>query len=191
LSRPGRLVVISGPSGVGKSTLIERLTRHQKCRLAVSATTRPPRPGEKHGVQYHFVTRAEFEEMAAGGQFLEHADVHGQRYGTPKAEVLPWLDQGWTVILDVDPQGFRAVRKVLPAMGVFLMPPSVEVLDARLKGRATEDAPALARRLANAHAELACANEYDHRIVNDDVTHTLQKIEHLVGLAPASDRKPN
>ena len=116
-------------------------------------------------------------------------------YGTPKDEVLPWLDQGFTVILDVDPQGFRAVRKVLPAMGVFLMPPSVEVLDARLKGRATEDAAALARRLANAHAELACANEYDHRIVNYDVARTLNEIEQLVGLSPApeagSGRRPD
>jgi guanylate kinase len=193
LSRPGRLVVISGPSGVGKSTLIQRLTRHPKCRLAVSATTRPPRPGDKDGVQYHFVTRARFAEMADDGQLLEYADVHGARYGTPKAEVLPWLDQGWTVILDVDPQGFRAVRKVLAATGIFVMPPSIEVLDARLKGRATEDGAALAQRLANAHAELACSGEYDHCIVNDDVARALEEIEHIAGFAApeAGSGSPN
>jgi guanylate kinase len=182
LSRPGRLVVISGPSGVGKSTLIERLTRHEKCRLAVSATTRSPRPGEQDGVHYRFIAQDEFAAMAGRGEFLESATVHGDSYGTPRSEVVPWMERGWTVILDVDTQGFRAVRKSMSCTGVFVMPPSIEILDARLKGRGTEDPAKVAQRLQNAHDELKHAPDYDHRVINDDVDRATKAIEDILGL---------
>jgi guanylate kinase len=186
LSRPGKLVVISGPSGVGKSTLIERLTRHDRCRLAVSATTRPPRPGEVDGVHYGFVGREEFEAMRARGLLLEAAEVHGNAYGTPAAEVVPWLDRGWTVILDVDTQGYRAIKKRMPTIGVFVMPPSVEHLNARLRSRATECDESQRQRIGNAAAELAAAEEYEHRIVNDDVDVAVGQLERILGLRPAT-----
>ena len=194
MSRPGRLVVISGPSGVGKSTLIERLTRHEKCRLAVSATTRARRHGERDGVHYRFLGKDEFAAMVGRGEFLEAALVHGDRYGTPRSEVSPWLARGWTVILDVDTQGFRAVRKIMPVTGVFVMPPSLEALDSRLKGRATEDPATVSRRLQSARDEIAAAGEYDHRVVNDDVGRAVKTIEEIIGLGPVAtgpDRKRN
>jgi guanylate kinase len=186
LSRPGRLVVISGPSGVGKSTLIQRIIRREKCRLAVSATTRQPRPGEADGVHYHFLSEPEFAARCDRGEFLETAVVHGARYGTPRSEVAPWLERGWTVILDVDTQGFRAIRKVMPVTGVIVMPPTLECLDSRLKARNTEDAEALARRLKNAHGELAAADEYDYRVVNDDVDRATKTLEDIIGLGPVA-----
>jgi guanylate kinase len=192
LSRPGRLVVISGPSGVGKSTLIEKLLRHDKCRLAVSATTRSPRTGEKDGVHYRFLDAETFAGMQERGELLESATVHGERYGTPRSEVTPWVERGWTVILDVDTQGFRAVRKSMACTGVFVMPPSIEALDTRLRGRGTEDQAKVARRLKNAHDEIAAAGDYDHRVVNDDVDRAAKSIEDILGLGPvAAGRKPD
>jgi guanylate kinase len=182
--------VISGPSGVGKSTLIQRLRQHENCRLAVSVTTRQPRSGEVDGVHYRFIRVAEFEDMRKRGLLLESAEVHGCCYGTPLAEVAPWLERGWTVILDVDVQGFRSVRKQLPVIGVFIEPPSIAQLDARLRGRQSEDGPALERRLAAAHAELLAAPEYDHRIVNADVERSVKELERILGLAPVPATGP-
>jgi guanylate kinase len=185
------LVVISGPSGVGKSTLIERLRRHHRCRLAVSATTRNPRPGEVDGVHYRFVSEAEFGRMLGHGRLLESAVVHGARYGTLVSEVGPWLDRGWTVIVDVDVQGFRAIKKQMPAVGVFIEPPSLADLDARLRGRANESDANLEGRLAAARAELAAAGEYDHRIVNDDVDDAVRRLGRVLGLpqpAPVNEK---
>jgi guanylate kinase len=176
--------VISGPSGVGKSTLIERLTRHEKCRLAVSATTRLPRPGEIDGVHYRFMGRPEFEAMREKGLLLETAEVHGNLYGTPAAEVTPWIAQGWTVILDVDSQGYRSIKKRMPATGVFLMPPSLSDLDARLRRRATETDARRDQRLVSAASECAAAKEYDHVIVNDDVDRAVKTFEEIIGLRP-------
>jgi guanylate kinase len=184
------LCVISGPSGVGKSTLIERLRKHDRCRLAVSATTRAPRPGEIDGVHYRFVSQVEFDAMRDGGLLLEWAVVHGSLYGTPAAEIGPWLDQGWTVIVDVDVHGFRAIRKRLPAIGVFVEPPSIEHLDARLRGRANEHDARLDQRLRAARAEIEAAPEYDHRIVNEDVNESVKELERILGLKQASPAAP-
>jgi guanylate kinase len=185
LSKRGKLVVISGPSGVGKSTLIARLVKCADCRLAVSATTRPPRSGEVEGVHYRFLGRSDFEALRDRGLLLESAEVHGNLYGTPADEVVPWLERGWTVILDVDSQGYRAVRKQLPALGIFVMPPSLADLQTRLSGRGTESEEKKKRRLAAADAEVAAARDYDHVVVNDDVDRALTEVERIIGLRKA------
>jgi guanylate kinase len=172
--------VISGPSGVGKSTLIARITKGERRRLAVSVTTRAPRPGEVEGVHYRFLRRDEFEAMRDGGLLLEWAEVHDHVYGTPASEVVPWLADGWTVVLDVDAQGFRAIRKKIAVVGVFVAPPSIEHLDARLRGRATECDERVAKRLEAAHRELEARGEYDHVVVNDDVDRAAREIEAIL-----------
>lgn len=180
MSRPGKLVVISGPSGVGKSTLIKRLLRHEQRRLAVSATTRLPRPGEVEGVHYRFMRRDEFEAMQQRGLLLETAEVHGNFYGTPEAEVSPWLEKGVTVILDVDTQGYRAIKQRMTVTGIFVKPPSMENLEERLRQRGTESEEKLRRRLEHGRPEMSCAGEYDHVIVNDDVDRAAQEVEHIL-----------
>jgi guanylate kinase len=191
LSRPGRLVVISGPSGVGKTSLISRLVKHGNCRLAVSATTRRMRPGEVDGVDYRFLDRPGFESLRDRGLLLESAEVHDQLYGTQKSEVAPWLDRNWTVILDVDSQGFRAVRKQMPVLGIFVMPPSKEELIARLRGRKSEDAASIACRIANAEAEMNAAPEYDRVVVNDDLDRATREVESILGFEPVANKKAN
>jgi guanylate kinase len=131
-------------------------------------------------VHYRFIGRPEFEAMRERGLLLESAEVHGNLYGTPVAEVTPWLERGWTVILDVDSQGYRAIRKRMPATGIFVMPPTMEHLDARLKARATESDDKLQRRIDSARAECETAKEYDHVVVNDDVAKAAKDVEDIV-----------
>lgn len=180
MSEPGKLVVISGPSGVGKSTLIARLVRNARVRLAVSATTRSPRPGEVDGVHYRFLAKAEFLELRDRGGLLESAEVHGNFYGTPETEVMPWLGRGYTVILDIDTQGYRAIKNRMLATGIFLAPPSVENLEERLRQRGTESDEKLKKRLENGRVEMAAVGEYDHVVVNDDVERAAGEIEHIL-----------
>ncbi len=167
----GRLFVVAGPSGAGKGTLIEELLRrHPTAWLSISATTRKPRPGESHGVQYFFLDEKTFRERAGRGEFLEWAEVHGNLYGTPRDEVMERLEGGRDVILEIDVQGARQVREKVPdAVGIFVMPPSLEELERRLRGRGTESDRELERRLRNAREESRAAEEYRYVVVNDDL----------------------
>jgi guanylate kinase len=165
------LIVISGPSGSGKSTLIRRLLADSATplRLSVSATTRPRRPKERDGIDYHYWTREQFEQEIAAGGFLEWADVFGSYYGTLRREVEPFREQGRGVILDIDVQGWRQVRSRCPdVVSIFIRTPTLAELEKRLRERGTEDEAAMQRRLRGAEAELACADQYDYQVVNDD-----------------------
>ncbi len=170
----GRLFVLSGPSGVGKSTVLDRLaTLKQDLKYSVSATTRKQRPGEVDGVNYHFITDEQFDDWAAQGKFLEHARFAGNRYGTPRDYVEQQLAAGKDVILEIELQGARQVR-ASPGLGaaavlIFLAPPSYDELARRLVGRGTEDEANRAARLAAARDELAAEAEFDHTVVNTDV----------------------
>ncbi len=171
MSRTPRLFVVSGPSGVGKGTLVSRVRElRPDLGLTVSATTRQPRPGEVDGVSYHFLTVSDFESRVAAGEFLEWANVFGNRYGTLRSEVERNLSAGKSVILEIDVQGALNVRKLMPeAVLVFIEPPSFEVLEERLRGRGTEDEQVVKLRLETAAGELKLAPSYDERIVNDDL----------------------
>lgn len=169
-SERGLLVVVSGPSGVGKTTVVERLLESTGYRRAVTATTRAPRPGEEDGTDYHFLDRDEFLAGVAAGRFLEHATVHGHLYGTPREEVERIVGDGGVCLLNVDVQGAAALRgTVEPALFVFLVPPSFAELARRLSGRGTEDRETVERRLAVAREELAREDEYDVVVTNDDL----------------------
>jgi guanylate kinase len=177
-----RLTVLSGPTAVGKGTVVARLAaEHPEIFVSVSATTRPPRPGEVHGKHYLFVSPAEFDSLVADGALLEWAVVHGvHRYGTPRAPVLAALADGRPALLEIDLQGARQVKTSWPsATFVFLAPPSWEELVRRQIGRGTETPEQRERRLASARAELAASAEFDHVVVNRDVG---QAVEDLVAL---------
>jgi len=163
--------VLSGPSGVGKSTVVAHLRKvHPEVWLSVSATTRRPRPGERHGVQYFFVSDDEFDKLVANGELLEWAEFSGNRYGTPRGPVLERLDAGEPVLLEIDLQGARLVRESMPdAQLVFLAPPSWDELVRRLTGRGTEPPEVIERRLAAARTELAAEEEFDSTLVNTSV----------------------
>ncbi|MEU9621946.1 guanylate kinase [Streptomyces sp. NPDC048155] len=166
-----RLTVLSGPSGVGKSTVVAHMRKaHPEVWLSVSATTRKPRPGERNGVHYFFVDNDEFDKLIANGELLEWAEFAGNRYGTPRRAVLDRLEAGEPVLLEIDLQGARLVRQSMPdARLVFLAPPSWEELVRRLTGRGTESAEVIERRLAAARIELAAESEFDATLVNTSV----------------------
>ncbi|MFH8474446.1 guanylate kinase [Streptomyces sp. NPDC018000] len=166
-----RLTVLSGPSGVGKSTVVAHMRKaHPEVWLSVSATTRKPRPGERNGVHYFFLDNDEFDKLIANGELLEWAEFAGNRYGTPRRAVLDRLEAGEPVLLEIDLQGARLVRQSMPdAQLVFLAPPSWEELVRRLTGRGTESAEVIERRLAAARIELAAESEFDTTLVNTSV----------------------
>jgi guanylate kinase len=177
-----RLVVLAGPTAVGKGTVAARIKEHHpEILLSVSATTRAARPGEVDGEAYFFVDDAEFDRMIAAGELLEHATVHNRhRYGTPRAPIDSALAEGRTVLLEIDLQGARQVRAAEPsATLVFLLPPSWDELVQRLVGRGTEDAEERARRLRTARVELASQHEFDYLVVNDDVSRSADEVARL------------
>lgn len=177
-----RLLVLAGPTAVGKGTVAAHIREHNpEIHLSVSATTRPPRPGEIDGVHYYFVDNAEFDRLIADGELLEHAVVHNKsRYGTPRGPIDEALAAGKTVLLEIDLQGARQVRAAEPAATlIFLLPPSWDELVHRLVGRGTEDAEERARRLRTAKGELAAQNEFDHLIVNEDVATAAREVVEL------------
>ncbi len=183
--QPARLTVLAGPTAVGKGTVSADVrARYPEIWLSVSATTRPPRPGEEEGVHYRFVSPDEFDRLVADGDLLEWAVVHGRnRYGTPRAPVQERLAAGVPVLLEIDLAGARQVRQAMPeARFVFLAPPSWEELKRRLVGRGTETAEERERRLATARVELAAADEFDHVVVNDEVRRATDELVEVMGL---------
>ncbi|HKH40518.1 MAG TPA: guanylate kinase [Solirubrobacterales bacterium] len=178
----GKVFVITGPSGVGKGTLIERLLeRIPELDLSISATTRGPRPGEVDGRDYHFLDQGEFDRRVAAGDFLEQATYSGNRYGTLREEVERRLAEGRSVVLEIEVQGARQVRDAMPqAVQIFIAPPSPEVLRERLEGRGTDSTEAIEERLRTAETELTARDEFPHVVVNDEVQKAASELEALV-----------
>ncbi len=176
------MFVITGPSGVGKGTLIRGLMeRLGELELSVSATTRSPRPGEQDGVDYHFLSPEEFDRRVAAGDFVEHADYAGRRYGTLRSELDRRVGAGVPVVLEIEVQGARQVREAMPeAVQVFIAPPSLEALRTRLIGRGTDDQQEVERRLQVAREELAAQSEFGHVVVNDRLEDALESLAGVV-----------
>ncbi len=185
----GAILLLSGPSGAGKSTIIRNASKEiEPYYFSISSTTRAPRYGERDGVEYHFVSKEEFEAGIEAGDFLEYATVHGNYYGTSLRPVREALDQGKLVIFDIDVQGHRLAREVMGDLitSVFITPPSLQELERRLKERSTEDKETIAQRLQNAKDEIKAIDEFDYIIINDDID---QATKALVALAHAARLK--
>ena len=178
-NRLGKLIVITGPSGVGKGTLVNSLLQaHPQLKLSISATTRPPRAGEVDGVSYFFLSKKDFETAILNGELLEWAEYAGNYYGTPKAQVLEQIDAGNYIILEIELEGARSVANIFPqARRIFILPPSIEELAERIKSRGTNSAESIARRLEIAKQEIAASNEFDFQIVNDELEKAIAAIE--------------
>lgn len=184
--RRGLCLVIAAPSGAGKSTITRALLAGEpELSLSVSATTRAPRPGEQDGVHYHFVTDARFQTLVAEGALLEWARVFGRAYGTPRAPVEAALAAGRDIVFDIDWQGWRQLKAALPAdaVGVFILPPSLDALRARLMSRAGDDTAEIARRMQAAQDEIAHWQEFDHVVVNDDLTACIDEVRAVLHAA--------
>jgi guanylate kinase len=179
---PGKVFVITGPSGVGKGTLIRTLLeRVPALELAVSATTRAPRPGEENGVHYHFLDDVEFDRRVLEGDFLEHAEYSGRRYGTLRSELEKRTAEGASVVLEIEVQGARQVAGAMPgAVRIFIAPPSEEALRTRLIGRGTDSSEEVEQRLATAAEELAAQKEFPHVVINDRLEDGVEALQEVV-----------
>jgi guanylate kinase len=184
-----RPLLISGPSGVGKGTLIERLMEFYNeedglhFKFSVSHTTRKPRPGEKDGVHYHFTDRTQMMKDVKNGKFIEHAEVHGNLYGTSYSSVQSLMEEGFIVILDIDIKGARKVQEKINPLSIFIAPPSTEILEQRLRDRRTESEEAIQKRIKNARSEVAYGTRpgaFDEVIVNDDLDFAFLTLRHIL-----------
>ncbi|MFP4008951.1 MAG: guanylate kinase [Spirulinaceae cyanobacterium] len=178
----GKLIAITGPSGVGKGTLVRLLlARHPELYLSISTTTRQPRPGEVAGKDYYFVSPAEFKTLIEKGQLLEWAEYAGNYYGTPREKVETQIHQGRTVLLEIEVMGAQQVKQTFPeAFRLFILPPNLAELERRLRDRGTDTEDAIAKRLQRAKAEIELSTEFDVQIVNDDLDQALAKIEQAI-----------
>ena len=180
----GHLFIVSAPSGAGKTTLVRLLLEKDPgIRVSISSTTRPPRTGENDGREYHFVDVQYFLEMVSRGDFLEWAEVHGNYYGTSRRWIEAEMTAGRDVLLEIDWQGAQQVRKAFPAaIGIFILPPSLEELKSRLSGRGTDSAETIARRIAAARDEMRHVDEFDYVIINDDLQQALGNLRSIVSV---------
>ncbi len=180
--RKSMLIVISGPSGVGKGTIYNRLLDNDpSLTFSVSVTTRAPRPGEEDGVDYFFITEERYQELAAQDAFLEHATVHGNSYGTLKSQIIEKMSKGLNVVLDIDTQGAKQVMAQWPeCVSIFLLPPSFQKLRERLYGRNTDDPKDIERRLNNARGEIAQVQMYQYAVVNDDLELAFEQVSAII-----------
>ena len=179
--KKGKLFIISGPSGTGKGTICKALLERNDIEISISMTTRAPREGEIHGVSYYFATREEFEKTIAEGGFLEYADVFGNYYGPPKAMVVEKLEQGRDVVLEIDVQGAINAKKVYPeSVLIFILPPSLEELRARIVGRGTETEDVINLRLSKALEEMSYIDKYDYYVVNDVIDDAIIRTEAIM-----------
>ncbi|MEL6581853.1 MAG: guanylate kinase [Cyanobacteria bacterium J06621_12] len=178
----GKLIVITGPSGVGKGTLVSMLLkRHSQLQVSTSATTREPRPGETDGVEYYFLNKKDFETAILNHELLEWAEYAGNYYGTPKAQVLEQIEQGNYILLEIELAGARAIANIFPAATrIFILPPSVEALEERIRTRGTNSEESITKRLAIARQEIAASSEFDFKIVNDDLEQAIAKLESAI-----------
>ncbi len=184
MANKGLLVVVSGPSGTGKGTVIKALlAAYPTVRLSVSATTRAPRPGETNGKEYYFIGREKFDEMVRLGEMLENAEYCGNRYGTPCAPIDGWISQGLDAILEIEVQGGAQVKEKRPdSVGIFVLPPSFQELERRLRNRGTEPEEVIQKRLAAAHREIREASRYDYVVVNDTVEGAAERIHEIINV---------
>jgi len=178
----GALFIVSAPSGGGKTSLVKALLEAEhEVKLSVSYTTRPARPGEMNGRDYHFVAPAEFERMLEAGEFLENAVIYGNRYGTSRKWIAEQLRDGCDILLEIDWQGAQQVRKLMAGnVSVFILPPSLEVLEQRLKGRSQDSPEVVARRLAAARQEIGHVGEFDYVIINEDFNRAAQDLISII-----------
>lgn len=178
----GKLYVISGSSGVGKGTLLKLfMEKHPEFKLSVSCTTRSPRDGEEHGINYFFITREEFEKLVKNNEFLEWAEFSGNMYGTQRAYVERKLAEGKNLILEIDTVGAINIKKIMPeACLIFILPPSLEELESRLRGRHTETEEAIKKRLNTVKIEIERSEQFDYKVVNDDLDRALKELESIM-----------
>ena len=180
--QPGKLIVVTGPSGVGKGTLVSLLLqRHPQLQISTSATTREPRPGETDGVEYYFLSKKDFETAILNHELLEWAEYAGNYYGTPKAQVVEQISSGNYILLEIELEGARAIANIFPeATRIFILPPSIEALEKRIRARGTNSEESIAKRLSIAEGEIAASDEFDLKIINDELEKAIVKLESAI-----------